>query len=205
MFTGLTEAVGTLKGIGRGTDCAVLEIDNCFGDIKIGDSVAVNGVCLTACRVEKKSFFADVMPETMHRSNLGILKIGSRVNLERAMRADSRFGGHIVTGHIDCTAILRKKENRQNAVWLEFSVPDTSLIVEKGSVAIDGISLTVASVTKNSFAVSIIPHTAENTTLANKRTGDIVNIEFDIIGKYVKKLTGTAGGITEEFLRENGF
>nr|WP_274955365.1 riboflavin synthase [Treponema porcinum] len=161
---------------------------------KTGDSIAVNGVCLTVTKLTKSSFTADVMAETFRRTNLGNLGKNSRVNLERAMAADGRFGGHIVSGHIDGTGIISRIKEEGNAVWIYISVPQSilNLIVEKGSVAVDGISLTVAAVSDKEFAVSVIPHTRENTALSGKKTGAVVNLENDIIGKYVQKLTGTA-------------
>ena len=179
-----------------------------------GDSIAVNGVCLTVTTMDTKSFTADVMAETLRRSNLGQLKAGDLVNLERAMPADGRFGGHIVSGHIDGTGTVAALEQEGNATWVYVRTsPDIlALIVEKGSIAIDGISLTVAKVGDRDFAVSIIPHTSSHTTLLKKRSGDVVNLENDIVGKYVERLLGRKeqeephrSRITEEFLRENGF
>ncbi len=153
-------------------------------------------------------FTADVMPETMRRTNIGALSRGSRVNLERAMQLNGRFGGHIVSGHIDGAGKVLKMTRDDNAVWITVGAPAeiTRYIIEKGSVTLDGVSLTVTEVGNESFSVSVIPHTAENTTLCERGTGDTVNIECDIIGKYVEKLTQRkSGGITEAFLRENGF
>ena len=181
---------------------------------KPGDSIAVNGVCLTVTTMDSKSFTADVMAETLRRSNLGNLKGGDWVNLERAMPAEGRFGGHIVSGHIDGTGTIAAMENEGNATWvyIRTSSDILALIVEKGSIAIDGISLTVAKVGMEDFAVSIIPHTSSHTALLKKRTGDVVNLENDIVGKYVERLLGRKAPaeqhksrITEEFLRENGF
>ena len=209
MFTGIIEETGTVHEIKRGAHSCVLTIsgDVIFSDLKIGDSVAVNGVCLTAAHINGKTFSADVMAETMRRSNLGMLIKGSRVNLERAMSAQGRFGGHIVSGHIDGTGILTSARREENAVWLTVTVDEDLMryIVMKGSVALDGISLTVAKVFKDALCVSVIPHTGAETTLLEKRPGDKINIECDIIGKYVEKLINKSGGITEEFLSTYGF
>ncbi len=215
MFTGIVEELGTIRSIRRGAASAVLSIgaEAVLSDLRIGDSVAVNGVCLTATGVDGSGFTADVMHETLQRSSLGALGPGSRVNLERAMAADGRFGGHIVSGHIDGTGTIAERRRDDNAVWYTVSAPPALLryIVEKGSIAIDGISLTVASVEADRFSVSVIPHTAAVTVLGRKRPGDIVNLETDIIGKYVEKLlrpaedTAPKGGISLEFLMENGF
>ena len=190
MFTGIIEETGTIISAGNGKICVAAK--KVLGGTKIGDSIAVNGVCLTVTGMDSGSFTADVMNETLNRSNLGTLKKGSRINLERAMAADGRFGGHFVSGHIDGTGTILKMQNDGNAVWVYISTlpPILNLIIEKGSVAIDGISLTVAKVDEKEFAVSVIPHTGEETTLLDKKAGDIVNLENDIIGKYVQKLMG---------------
>ncbi len=190
MFTGIIEETGTIISAGNGKICVAAK--KVLGGTKIGDSIAVNGVCLTVTGMDSGSFTADVMNETLNRSNLGSLKKGNRINLERAMAADGRFGGHFVSGHIDGTGTILKMQNDGNAVWVYISAlpPILNLIIEKGSVAIDGISLTVAKVDEKEFAVSVIPHTGEETTLLDKKVGDIVNLENDIIGKYVQKLMG---------------
>ena len=215
MFTGIVEELGTIRSIRRGAASAVLSIgaEAVLSDLRIGDSVAVNGVCLTATGVDGSGFTADVMHETLQRSSLGALGPGSRVNLERAMAADGRFGGHIVSGHIDGTGTITARRQDDNAVWYTVSASPALLryIVEKGSVAIDGISLTVASVEADRFSVSVIPHTAAMTLLGAKGPGDVVNLETDIIGKYVERLLRPAdtpaarSGISLEFLAENGF
>ena len=215
MFTGIIEELGTIRSIRRGAASAVLSIgaEAVLSDLRIGDSVAVNGVCLTATGVDGSGFTADVMHETLQRSSLGALGPGSRVNLERAMAADGRFGGHIVSGHIDGTGTITARRQDDNAVWYTVSASPALLryIVEKGSVAIDGISLTVASVEADRFSVSVIPHTAAVTLLGAKGPGDVVNLETDIIGKYVERLLRPAdtpaarSGISLEFLAENGF
>ena len=212
MFTGIIEEIGTVRTIRTGAKSCVIDIaaQSILSDVHMGDSIAVNGTCLTVCRFDGQSFSADVMPETMRRTNLGLLKAGSQVNLERAMAANGRFGGHIVSGHIDGTGRILSLRREDNAVWVHIGADASVLryIIEKGSVAIDGISLTVAKVTGKDFAVSIIPHTASETTLLTKRAGDLVNLECDIIGKYVERLCGSpqkTGGITAEFLAGHGF
>lgn len=215
MFTGIVEEMGTIRAVRRGRSSSVLSIgaSMVLSDLKIGDSVAVNGVCLTATGKDDGGFTADVMHETLDRSSLGALSVGSRVNLERAMAADGRFGGHIVSGHIDGTGRITATRRDDNAVWYTVEAAPALLryVVEKGSVTIDGISLTVATVTERDFSVSVIPHTAAVTILGEKRAGDTVNLETDIIGKYVEKLlrpqpeTPPPGGITWDFLAENGF
>lgn len=218
MFTGIIEETGSLKSVKKGARSSILTI-NCrtvLENTKIGDSIAVNGVCLTVTSLGSGWFTADVMPETLNRSSLGTLSPGSSVNLERAMAADGRFGGHIVSGHIDGTGVIRNIQKDDNAVWYTVGADKAILryIVEKGSIAIDGISLTVAYVDESVFKVSIIPHTQTVTSLHEKKTGSIVNLECDIIGKYVEKLlkpyapekdAPAAGGITEDFLRSYGF
>lgn len=196
VFTGIVEECGTvLDVLKNGVSGSVqIQASTVLEGTKTGDSIAVNGVCLTVTKLTKSSFTADVMAETFRRTNLGNLGKNSRVNLERAMAADGRFGGHIVSGHIDGTGIISRIKEEGNAVWIYISAPQSilNLIVEKGSVAVDGISLTVAAVSDKEFAVSVIPHTRENTALSGKKTGAVVNLENDIIGKYVQKLTGTA-------------
>lgn len=215
MFTGIIEEIGTISAVRRNHLEAKLTIsaEKIFSDLKIGDSVAVNGVCLTASEISGNTFTADVMNETFHRSSLSELKSGSPVNLERAMAADGRFGGHIVAGHVDGTGIITNIRKDDNAVWYTISAESSIMkyIIEKGSVAIDGISLTVAEVLKDSFSVSVIPHTAKETILSEKSQGDIVNLENDLVGKYVEKLMTFKNDekpkskITREFLANAGF
>ena len=214
MFTGIIEEVGTVKRVQRSGSSSFIEIQakKVLEDVHLGDSIAVNGVCLTVTHFDGSVFRADVMNETLSRSSLGSLTTGSPVNLERAMAAGGRFGGHIVSGHIDGTGSITDIKNDGIAVWYTVSAAPELLryIVEKGSIAIDGISLTVAKVTDTSFSVSIIPHTAAQTILGTKKAGDTVNLENDIIGKYVEKLMKPAespktGGITMEFLAKNGY
>ena len=214
MFTGLIEEIGSVRHVVSGAEWGSIAIGcrNVLSGTKIGDSIAVNGVCLTVTDLKKDGFTADVMAETLHRSSLGALRQGDPVNLERAMPADGRFGGHIVAGHIDGTGVLSRKERTGNAVLLEISAAPAILyeIVEKGSIAIDGVSLTVVSVSENGFTVSIIPHTGAQTILLEKNTGSTVNLETDVIAKYVRRFTSPAPEekkttLTLDFLRENGF
>ncbi len=213
MFTGIIEEVGTVKTVQHSGSNSFIRIEakKILEDIHLGDSIAVNGVCLTVTHFDSTTFQADVMNETLSRSSLGSLRNGSPVNLERAMAAGGRFGGHIVSGHIDGTGTVSDIRNDGIAVWYTVSAKPEILryIVEKGSIAIDGISLTVAKVTDNSFSVSIIPHTASVTILGTKKTGDIVNLENDIVGKYVEKLMKPAdspqSGLNMEMLAKNGF
>lgn len=214
MFTGLIEEIGSVRHVVSGAEWGSIAIGcrNVLSGTKIGDSIAVNGVCLTVTDFKKDGFTADVMAETLHRSSLGTLRRGDPVNLERAMPADGRFGGHIVAGHIDGTGVLSRKERTGNAVLLEISAAPAILyeIVEKGSIAIDGVSLTVVSVSENGFTVSIIPHTGAQTILLEKNTGSTVNLETDVIAKYVRRFTSPAPEekkttLTLDFLRENGF
>lgn len=212
MFTGIVEEIGSIKGVKKSAASAVLTIEakKVLEDVSLGDSIAVNGVCLTVTSFTAEEFTADVMHETLDRSSLGVLRTGSKVNLERAMKADGRFGGHIVSGHIDGTGIISDIRRDDNATWYTIRTPAPLLryIIEKGSIAIDGISLTVADVGKDFFKVSIIPHTAGNTILSTKKTGDVVNLENDCIGKYVEKLLQPYkpdSNITKEFLLQHGF
>lgn len=215
MFTGIIEEVGTVKSIQKSAVSSFIQInaDTVLSDAHIGDSIAVNGVCLTVTDLTGNYFQADVMNETLSRSSLGSLKNGSTVNLERAMSAQGRFGGHIVSGHIDGTGVISSVKQDGIALWYTINTDSEILryIVEKGSIAIDGISLTVAKVTANDFSVSIIPHTAAQTVLNSKKTGDTVNLENDIIGKYVEKFLNPdekkseKSRITMDFLAKNGF
>ena len=217
MFTGIVEEVGRIRSLRRGARSAVLSVEarKVRQGLALGDSVAVNGVCLTVTSLDPGGFTADVMHETLDRSTLGELVPGSPVDLERAMAADGRFGGHIVSGHIDGVGTIRASWRDDNAVWYTVAAPPAVLryVVEKGSIAIDGISLTVAAVTDSGFSVSVIPHTAASTILGGKGPGDRVDLEAEIIGKYVEKLlrpqagadTGGRGDITLDFLAEHGF
>lgn len=192
MFTGIVEEVGTIKNIKRGQHSAVLTIQakTVLEETRIGDSIAVNGICLTVTRLFPDGFSADVMHETLNRSSLAGLSAGSVVNLERAMPANGRFGGHIVAGHVDGVGHVANIRRDDTAVWYTVHAGPEILryVVEKGSITIDGISLTVAAVDDTSFSVSTIPHTVSQTNLHQRRRGDPVNLETDIIGKYVEQL-----------------
>lgn len=216
MFTGIVEEIGKIVRVEKGAKSSRLTVsgDKIFSDLKLGDSVATNGVCLTVTSFSKGIFTADVMNETLKRSNLGELRQGSMVNLERAMIANGRFGGHIVSGHIDGTGVITKIEQDDIAVWYTIRADRKIMkyIIEKGSVAIDGISLTIAKVTDNDFSVSLIPHTAKETVLGYKKTGDTVNLENDVVGKYIEHFLSfkeepetKSSGITKEFLLKAGF
>lgn len=212
MFTGIVEEIGTLASLRRGAQSATLRISakKVLEGVQLGDSIAVCGVCLTVTSFDPSSFTADVMHETLLRSSLGGLQGGYRLNLERALSAQGRFGGHIVSGHIDGTGVISKIRRDDNAVWYTIRTEANILryIVEKGSIALDGISLTVALVSDTDFSVSVIPHTADRTTLSVRRVGDKVNLENDCIGKYVEKLLGLSAphnGISQDFLHKNGF
>lgn len=215
MFTGIVEEIGKIQNVKKNIKSSVLTIEGnkIFEDIHIGDSISVNGVCLTVTTFSNNAFTADVMNETISRSSLGQLRNGSYVNLERAMPANGRFGGHIISGHIDGVGKIIKIEKDDNAIWYTISVERNLMkyIVEKGSIAVDGISLTIAKVTVNDFSISIIPHTSQETILSHRSVGDIVNIENDVIGKYVEKLITfernkkDKSNITMDFLINNGF
>lgn len=216
MFTGIIEEVGKVVSIKPGLKSSVLGIKGeiIFSDLKLGDSVAVNGVCLTVSSLSDRMFTADVMSETLKRSSLASLSGGSAVNLERAMPANGRFGGHIVSGHIDGTGVIESVTKDDNAIWFTIATSDKIMgyIVEKGSIAIDGISLTVAKVKGNSFSVSIIPHTAKETILGTKTAGGTVNLENDLVGKYIEKFLqgqekneNNQGGLTRSMLEKAGF
>ena len=194
MFTGIVEEKGTVGHISLAgiSGSIAIKARKVLEGTRIGDSIAVNGVCLTVVSLRPDGFTADVMAETIRRTSLGSCQPGDPVNLERAMAADGRFGGHIVAGHIDGVGTIRSAVPEGNAVWITIDAPPQILryIVEKGSIAIDGISLTVAYVDESVFKVSVIPHTAAETTLLLKKAGDIVNLENDIVGKYIEKLMG---------------
>lgn len=222
MFTGIVEELGRIRHISlTGSSGQIgIQAKKVLEGTKIGDSIAVNGICLTVTSLRADGFTADVMAETVRRSSLRTMGPGDSVNLERGMASDGRFGGHIVSGHIDGTGTIRSLIKEENAVWVTIETPPEilRLIVEKGSVAIDGISLTVAAVEETAFQVSVIPHTGEATTLLKKKVNDTVNLENDIVGKYVEKLLGLTretkqekrgreeycGGLTMQFLEENG-
>lgn len=216
MFTGIVEELGSIAGIKKGARSAVLRVDSTVvvADVKLGDSISVNGVCLTVVGFTKTSFSAEVMAETLRRSNLGGLKAGSKVNLERALRPTDRMGGHFVSGHIDGVGTIKSIVKEDIADVFTIAAPSTVLkyVIEKGSIAVDGISLTVVDLTDDSFRASLIPHTSANTTLGFKKAGDTVNLESDLIAKYIERLLkkDTAspeggGGIDQGFLARHGF
>jgi riboflavin synthase len=193
MFTGIIEEVGEIVGVSDARDFRTIQVrgTSIFDDLKIGSSIAVNGVCLTARTIADRTFSAEMSRETLDRTSLDRLQAGSRVNLERPMRADARFGGHIVQGHVDCVGRIVDFRREGDAWDLEVEYPEAAAryIVEKGSIAVDGISLTVASLRgRRDFSVAIIPHTFQNTNLKAARAGDAVNLEFDVLAKYVENL-----------------
>ena len=215
MFTGIVEEFGVLRALRRGADSAQLMIgaEKVLEDIRVGDSIAVNGVCLTAVRFGAREFTADVMAETLAKTNLGALNTGDRVNLERALRLGDRLGGHLVSGHIDGVGTIIRQERHDIATLVTIGAPREMMryIIKKGSVAIDGTSLTVVDFRPDHFQVSLIPHTAHATTLGFKKVGDTVNLEGDIVGKYIERLAGFHGNTGREskvslsFLAEHGF
>ena len=212
MFTGLIEDTGSVASFHRRGEAGVLVVETALptADIANGDSVAVNGACLTVTARSDSSLTFDVSPESISRTTIGKLCSGSRVNMERALILGDRLGGHIVSGHIDCTGQLIRSENCAGNHQLQFTLPSehARYLVEKGSVTIDGISLTVNAVSQDNFSVNIIPHTYSNTTLSQLKVGDKVNIETDIIGKYVERLTSpwnSESGLSKKTLAENGF
>ena len=221
MFTGIIEEMGKVAGLSVKEPSGEIKIAarKVLEGTKIGDSIAVNGVCLTVTKLGVDFFCADIMAETFRRSSLKQLQNGNYVNLERAMAADGRFGGHIVSGHIDGVGEIVSQSKEGNAVWVKIKTPPEilRLIVLKGSICIDGISLTVAKLENNNFSVSIIPHTGGETTLLGKKPGELVNLENDVVGKYVERLLGgqlgtavetsskSESGITMDFLVEHGF
>ena len=213
MFTGIIQALGTMSRLVRQGDEGLLSIttDLPLDDVRIGDSIAVNGVCLTVTAKGSQTFTADVSAETLARTNLGNLHPGVSVNLEKSLRLQDFLGGHLVLGHVDGLGRISEKTVRTKSLLFVFEVPDglSKYIVEKGSVAVDGISLTVNRCVRNQFHVNMIPHTAHKTTLGSKRVSDLVNIETDIIGKYVERLMqhrgGAGPGVDWKLLSEKGF
>lgn len=218
MFTGIIEELGEVANIQRSGESFVLTLQarKILKDVHLGDSISVNGVCLTVTTFSSSQFTVDVMPETVKASSLQFLKRGSKVNLERAMAAGGRFGGHFVSGHIDGTGVIKSKKQVENAIYYEIEASPEILkyVIVRGSIAVDGTSLTVFDVTDETFTLSLIPHTLSESIIGLKGSGDIVNLECDMIGKYVghfltssqnngnKKRTS---GISASFLEENGF
>ncbi|MFA7077620.1 MAG: riboflavin synthase [Syntrophomonas sp.] len=214
MFTGIIEELGTVQVLKRGSNSSQISIQasKVLEDVKLGDSIAINGVCLTVTSFDREHFTADMMAETLAKTNLKELGNGQKVNLERAARLGDRMGGHLVQGHVDAVGTIVEQEIIDIAKVLKIKAPQEMLdyIVAKGSIAIDGISLTVVSLLDDSFTVSIIPHTAGMTTLGFKKPGDTVNLEADIIGRYVEKLLKRSGGkhktqLSSEFLAQHGY
>ncbi|CAG7612028.1 Riboflavin synthase [Paenibacillus solanacearum] len=221
MFTGIIEEIGAMRRIDRQGQAMVLTIGarTVLSDVKLGDSISVNGVCLTVIAFDNQSFTVDVMPETFRRTNLSRLSVGAPVNLERAMAANGRFGGHIVQGHVDATGIIESRTPEENAVVFRIAPRETDIlkyVIPHGSITIDGISLTVVGVTETTFTVSIIPHTLAETVLQHKKQGDEINLECDVLGKYIERLlthgTGagsaaarSSGRLTASFLADHGF
>jgi len=207
MFTGIVEELGTVDRVSPGADGVTLRVacTRVLEETRIGDSIMVNGACLTATRVDRDGFFADVSPETTRVTTLGRLRQGDRVNLERAMALGGRLGGHLVTGHVDGVGTLRvlRPSGRATEIWFDAPGNVVGLTVVKGSIAVEGVSLTVNAVDSGGFSVMIIPHTADHTTLLSLKPGVPVNLEADLIGKYVARLlkgTAPGGGLTEETL-----
>lgn len=212
MFTGIVEEIGIIKGFtkrSRGADI-VVQCQKVLKDTALGDSIAINGCCQTVVTLDENSFSANVSDETLNISTLGSFKSGDKVNLERALTPISRMGGHIVQGHVDCTGKFLRFEKLADFYNLIFEIPhnESKYVVYKGSIAVNGVSLTVAEINDNIFKAAIIPHTYENTTLHTLKSGDIVNIETDILGKYVEKFLSVNNNnrrLNQDFLKENGF
>ena len=217
MFTGIIEGFGTIASIrpaGQGKRLAI-EVDFDLDQTKIGDSISVSGACLTAVKIDGRHFEVDISPETLQMTTFGQAKVGQRVNIERALRLSDRIDGHLVSGHIDGLGVIRQRESIGNAIIVTIDVPETlaKYMISKGSVAVDGISLTINSCDAGSLSVSIIPHTAKLTTIGFKNKGDTVNIETDMLGKYVERfMTARQGeaetpssGIDKEYLLKTGF
>ncbi len=211
MFTGIIEEMGSVNALRHEAGAARLAVSasTVLEGTASGDSICVNGVCLTVVDMDKSGFSADVAVETLKVTNLGELKTGARVNLERALQLSARIGGHLVSGHVDAVGRIRERRQEGNGWRIFIDAPDTVLryVIKKGSIAIDGISLTVADVDKKGFSIAMIPHTAKLTTLGFKSAGDSVNLEADIIGKYVERLLSgrVESGVSLELLRKSGF
>ncbi|MDM5189821.1 riboflavin synthase [Bacillus sp. DX4.1] len=213
MFTGIVEELGTISNMQKSGESMKLTItaSSILSDANLGDSIAVNGICLTITSFTAHSFTVDVMPETMKSTSLRMLSRSSKVNLERAIAANGRFGGHFVTGHIDGIGTILNKKQQYNAVYYKIEIPDTLLryCLQKGSIAVDGTSLTIFDIDDSSITISLIPHTLSESILGGKAAGDIVNIECDMIGKYIERFvlqpTRRNNSVTEGFLQENGF
>ena len=215
MFTGIVEEIGTIREIKQGKEAMTLTIQaaKTMEDIHLGDSYSINGVCLTVTSYTKDQFTVDVMPETFHNTALSKLKVGSSINIERAMAANGRFGGHFVSGHVDGVGTLVGRSERSNAIYLRIQVPEhiEPYLVHRGSVALDGTSLTIFSIESNVITVSLIPHTAHETILGRKKVGDLINVEADMLAKYIANILNNRSqshenrGLTLSFLNQNGF
>lgn len=218
MFTGIIEEIGTIKNITKQSQSMIISIHSkkMLEDIHLGDSISINGICLTVTHFDPSSFTMDVMPETFRKTTLSQLSAGTRVNLERAMAANGRFGGHIVQGHVDSTGVIKNRESEENSVVFTIEPNQQEIfkyIIPQGSITLDGISLTLVNVTNSTFSVSIIPHTLEQTILQQKFAGDTLNIECDILGKYIHHLLNgnkeknnqTSNNLSKQLLIENGF
>lgn len=209
MFTGIIQDMGMVRRLTRKGEDAMLEVETALPlkDVKVGDSIAVSGACLTVTALGASSFTFDVSAESLSKTTLGRLKAGDRVNLEKALRMSDFLGGHLVLGHVDCVGRIAERTARAGSIVFGITLEPalSKYVVAKGSITVDGISLTVNSCEGDRFYVNIIPHTAEQTTLAGKKAGDSVNIETDILGKYVEKLLHPGKGIDMDFLREHGF
>ncbi len=211
MFTGIIEEIGTIERIRQTGQAIVLQIaaKTILTDVHLGDSIAVNGVCLTVTSFTNSSFTVDVMPETVKATSLQSLKQGSSVNLERAMSANGRFGGHFVSGHVDGVGTIIEKKQSHNAVYYKIQLPKSLLhyCIYKGSIAVDGTSLTIFGVDETSITISLIPHTMDGSVIGQKKPGDLVNIECDMVGKYIEHFVKKqrSSNITEGFLKEHGF
>jgi riboflavin synthase len=212
MFTGIIEEIGTVEGIskqGRNLKL-IIKAHKILDDLKVGDSININGACQTIIETDAESFIVEAVEETLRKTNFGQLRKNDAVNLERALKSSDRLGGHLVTGHVDCVGKIKSIVKKEGSFLYEFELPEkySAYLVEKGSVAVDGISLTVVKIKENSFIVSIIPFTLENATLGTKKVGDLVNIETDLIGKYVERILiakRDKSEITEEWLKEKGW
>ncbi len=219
MFTGIIEEVGTVLNIMHGSNSGSLTISarKVLEDVKLGDSIAVNGVCLTVTSFTTEEFVADVMPVTLSKTNLALLSPGKKVNLERALSLSSRLGGHLVSGHIDGVGKIVSMTQVDNAILIEIEAPEKlkTFVICEGSIAVDGISLTVAEILPKGFIISIIPHTASKTTLLTKHVGHLLNLEADVVGKYLYHFAQCSkreeansyqsSGVTKELLFNNGF
>ncbi|WP_017728137.1 riboflavin synthase [Halalkalibacterium ligniniphilum] len=216
MFTGIIEEQGTVEQIRQSGEAIVMTIGSkkILEDVQIGDSISVNGVCLTVTSFNDRQFTVDLMPETVRATSLQMLSKGSKVNLERAMAANGRFGGHMVSGHVDGLGKIVAKERQDNAVYYKISVPKElrRYMIYKGSVTVDGTSLTIFAVDEDSFTISIIPHTLNETIIGSKGIGDVVNIECDMLGKYIEQFLSnrftdekSTQGVTTAFLEEHGY